>query len=80
MAQKLLHNTKAKLLLSAFLLMGVVALLSGCQDDSPVEEAAEEISEGVEDASEELDPDRTMGEKVGDAIEDAGEEIQDAAE
>jgi hypothetical protein len=42
--------------------------------------AAEEISDGFEDAGRELDPNRTTGEKVGDAIEDIGEDIQDASE
>ncbi|MGE0754036.1 MAG: hypothetical protein AB7L92_02625, partial [Alphaproteobacteria bacterium] len=41
--------------------------------------AVEDMADGVEDAAEELDPNRTTGEKVGDAIEDMGENIEDAA-
>jgi hypothetical protein len=37
-----------------------------------VENAAEEISERVEDAAEELDRNRTAAQRIGDAIEDAG--------
>lgn len=64
------------------LLIGTLFTLTGCfeDDDTPAENAAEELSEGVEDAVEELDPNRTTGEKIGDAIEDTGEEIKDASE
>ena len=53
-------------------------LLSSCKEkDSPVENAAQELSDGIENAKEELDVDRTIVDKVGDSIEDLGEEIQD---
>jgi Flp pilus assembly protein TadB len=53
--------------------------LAGCSDDSALENAVEEMGEGVEETAEALDPNRTAGEEMGDAIEDTGEEIQDAA-
>jgi hypothetical protein len=48
--------------------------------DTPLQRAGNEISEGVEDAGRALDPNPTVGERVGGAIEDTGENIQDATE
>lgn len=62
------------------ILFAAMVVLSGCDNkDSSAQNAAEEISEGIEDAGEELDRDRNFGEKAGDAIEDTGEEMQDMA-
>ena len=42
--------------------------------------AADEISEGVRDAADELNPrEKTTGEKIGGAVEDLGDDIKDAA-
>lgn len=54
--------------------------LAACDDDPPLTDAAQELSEGVEDAIESLDKDKTVGEKVGETVEDAGEKIQDVAQ
>ncbi|MBO6826493.1 MAG: hypothetical protein JJ879_09845 [Sneathiella sp.] len=55
--------------------------LAACDDnDSPLTNAAQELSEGMEDAVEALDNDKTVGEKVGETVEDAGEKIQDVAQ
>lgn len=67
-----------------FILLAVCALtfVAACDEPTPaerVENAAEDMGDGIEDATEELQ-DRSMGEKMGDAIEDTGEDIQDAAE
>jgi len=61
----------------------IFALLQQPKEPEPTTSlgrAVEEISDGVEDAGRELDPDRTTGEKIGDAVEDAGEDIQDATD
>lgn len=43
-----------------------------------VENAAEELSDGVRDAGRELTPNRTATDKIGDAVNDVGEDIKDA--
>lgn len=61
------------------LFVGAQMVNSNRQDDSSrLSRAADELSDGVENASEEL-RDRSAGEKVGDAIEDTGDAIKDAA-
>lgn len=67
-----------------FILLAIAGLTLVAACDEPttsekIENAADDLGDGIEDASEEMQ-DRSAGEKVGDAIEDAGEEIQDAAE
>lgn len=64
-------------------LLGVIvgAIMMNSRNDTPGERlgnAAEEVSDGVEDAAEELQ-DRSPAEKVGDAIEDTGDAIKDSA-
>jgi hypothetical protein len=72
--------SKKKFNLSAIaLLASSLFLVTACDDDSPLENAAQDVSRGLEDAVEELDTDRSVGEKVGDAIEDTGEKVQDLA-
>jgi hypothetical protein len=73
-----------------YVILGVVAVLAvvaviyviNPRSDvgSRMDMAAEELSDGVEDAGRELDPDRTPGEKIGDAIDDVGEGIEDATD
>ena len=41
------------------------------------ERAMEELGDGIDNAADELDHDRTAGEKFGDAIEDMGDDIKD---
>lgn len=81
----LVTKQEMKAIIMASLLIGAVFSLTACfEEDKTVGErldnAAESVSDGVEDAAEELDPNRTTGEKIGDAVEDAGQDIQDAAE
>lgn len=62
------HGTKkaARILSTLFALLfalGGSAMLTGCEDQGPLEEAGEEIDDAVDDA--------------GDAIEDAGDDIDD---
>jgi len=52
------------------LLTGSVVSLSGCEKDSSLENAAEEVEEKAEDA----------GEAVGDAVEEAGDAVEDATD
>ncbi len=70
-----------------YILMGIVAVVvvialvnMNNEPSTQLGRATEELSEGVEDAGRELDPNRSAGERVGDAIEDMGENIQDATE
>lgn len=77
---------------NSYLGMAIIAIIAGIvifallqqpkeqESTTAVGRAVDEISDGVEDAGRELDPNRTTGEKIGDAVEDAGEEIQDATD
>jgi len=62
--------------------MALMLVLTGCDDPTPAEKAenaADEVADGFEDASETLQ-DRSPAEKVEDAIEDTGDEIEEATE
>lgn len=54
--------------------LGGGAVLTGCEDQGPAEEAGEEIDEAVEDAEEELDE---AAEEAGDAVEEAADEVEE---
>lgn len=76
-------NKSRSLMNLLFVLLAVVALtlVAACDEPTPaerVENAADELGDGAENAAEEMQ-DRSAGEKMGDAVEDAGEEVQDAA-
>ncbi|MCH2546926.1 MAG: hypothetical protein MK052_04860 [Alphaproteobacteria bacterium] len=79
-----LENTQRRSFINIlFVLLAVFALtfVAACDDPTPaerVEDAADEVGDGVEEAVEDMQ-DRSPAEKMGDAIEDTGEEIQDAA-
>lgn len=82
--QHVANLNKTRLLNLLFVLLSVFALtfVTACKEPTPaekVENAADEFTDGVEDAYDELRG-RSTGEKIGDAIEDAGEEIQEWAE
>lgn len=71
------------LVILVVIVLGVLALSMGGREETigdRIGNAANEITEGVEEAGEELDPDRTLGEEFGDAVEDTGERMQDVAE
>ena len=75
----MLSNMKKSSLSAVALLASSLFLVTACDDDTPLENAAQDVSRGLEDAVEELDTNRSIGEKVGDAVEDTGEKIQDLA-
>jgi len=75
-----LKSKRSKSLVAVTALVSSLFLVAACDDDSAIVDAAQELSDGAEDAAEKLDPNRTLGEKVGDTIEDAGEKIQDVAD
>ncbi len=64
------------------LMVGALLTLTGCfeDNDTPLENAAEDVSEGFEDAADELDGEDSVGENIGEAVEDAGDEIQDMSQ
>lgn len=70
-------------LLFVFAAVAALTLVSACKEEptagEKMENAADEVTDGVEDATEELQ-DRSAMEKMGDAVEDTGEEIQENAE
>lgn len=79
------ETTVKSLFIKPLLVASTIGLLAltACGDEPTAEEkvenAAEEMSQGVENAAEELQ-DRSAGEEVGDAVEDTGQAIEDAAE
>lgn len=54
--------------------LGGGAVLTGCEEQGPAEEAGEEIDEAVEDAGEEIDE---AAEEAGDAVEEAADEVEE---
>ena len=76
------RNTYLGFAVIAAIIAVIIFVLMQPREDSSTKlgRAADEISEGIEDAGRELDPNRTTGEKIGDAVEDLGEDIQDASE
>ena len=85
-----MHTIKAMNLTRTFLsllcmMLAVcsLSLVSACDQHETtgekMENAADDLGEGMEDAAEDMQ-DRSTAEKVGDAIEDAGDDIEDAAE
>lgn len=74
----------SRLMNLVFALVAIFGLTFVAACDEPtagekVENAADEMGDGIEEAAEEFDGDRTMGEEMGDSIEDAGEELQERA-
>ncbi len=71
------------LIWGAVLLIAILVLIYAAQrenHESRMERAGAELSEGVNDAVDELDGDRNIGERAGEAVEDAGRKIEDAAD
>lgn len=54
--------------------LGGGAVLTGCEDQGPAEEAGEEIDDAVEEAGEKIDE---AAEEAGDAVEEAAEEVEE---
>lgn len=54
--------------LSALALLGTTLLFTGCADDDPIEDAAEDTGDALENAAENTE----------DAAEDAADEVRDA--
>lgn len=82
---QLIQNlNKVRFMNLLFAAMAIFALTFVAACDEPttgekIENAADDLGDGVEDAAEEMQ-DRSTGEKIGDAIEDTGEEMQEMAE
>lgn len=77
-----LNKSRLMNLLFVLLAVSALAFVTACEEPTTgekIENAADDFTDGVEDAAEELQ-DRSAGEKAGDAVEDAGEEIQEWAE
>lgn len=71
------NNRSPKITSALFALLfalGGAAVLSGCEDQGPAEEAGEEIDEAVEDAGDEIDD---AAEEAGDAVQEAAEEVEE---
>lgn len=80
------QSTRLQPLMNLLFVLAAAAMLtlvSACKEEPTaterVENAADEMTDGVEDAAEEMQ-DRSATEKMGDAVEDAGEEIKENAE
>ncbi|HKL53239.1 MAG TPA: hypothetical protein VJ902_04720 [Wenzhouxiangellaceae bacterium] len=72
-----MKNRSPKITSALFALLfalGGGAVLTGCEQQGPAEEAGEEIDEAVEDAGEEIDE---AAEEAGDAVEDAADEVEE---
>ncbi|HKL50460.1 MAG TPA: hypothetical protein VJ908_04775 [Wenzhouxiangellaceae bacterium] len=54
--------------------LGGGAVLTGCEDQGPAEEAGEEIDEAAAEAEDEIDE---AAEEAGDAVEEAADEIEE---
>lgn len=80
----ILTKEDVKHIVVASLIVGAIFSLTACfEEDTPaqkVENATEDVSQGAEEAVEELDPNRSTGEKIGDAVEETGADIEEAAE
>lgn len=77
-----MHKSRLMNMIFAVLAVFSLTFVAACDEPTTgekVENAADDFSDGVEDAVEELQ-DRSAAEKMGDAIEDAGEEINESAE
>lgn len=71
-----------------YLIYGLLILLSATltaalmannePKETRLERAMEELGDGMQNAADEFDTDRSTGEKFGDAVEDLGDDIKDA--
>ncbi len=80
------NNTGASNSYVVIAIVAIVAIIGAMfiarHEDKPstkLGRAVEDLGEGVEDAADEMKPNRTPVEKVGDAIEDVGDDIKDSA-
>ncbi len=84
MANKVSNYLKNNyIIVIVILLVAVIFIYESDRRNEPserVERAVEDFSDGVEDAADELKPNRSLGEKVGDKIEDIGDDIKDSAD
>jgi uncharacterized protein YpmS len=78
------NNNTHFVMLAIIALFVVVALIFLMQPrDEPSTQlgrAVDEMTDGMEDAADELDPNRTTGERIDETLEDAGESIKDGVE
>lgn len=77
-------NSKAGyflLIVIAVLAIVILAIMMNeDREENRLSNAVEEINEGLEDAADEMDGNRSIGERMGDNIEEMGEDIQDATQ
>lgn len=75
-----IHRFTKESIMKHFSLTLILALsplyLSGCEDDTPIEEAAESVSEAVDPST----PLEEAGEAVDEAAEETSEAIEEATE
>ncbi|HMB38381.1 MAG TPA: hypothetical protein VKO85_04815 [Wenzhouxiangellaceae bacterium] len=72
-----IKNRSPKMTSALFALLfalGGGAVLTGCEQQGPAEEAGEEVDEAVEEAEEEIDE---AAEEAGDAVEEAADEVEE---
>lgn len=71
------------ILLVVVVVLGLLLVLNW-NSDKPfwkrVDNATEELGDGIKDAGRELEPNRTPGEKIGDAVKDLGDDIKDSTD
>lgn len=81
MANPNTNNSYIVLIVVAIVAVVAMAYLIRPQEESSTAlgRAVEEISEGMHDAANELDGNRTPGEKLGEAVEDVGRDIKDGS-
>ena len=60
------------LLIIAIVSLNSVAFITGCDNDSDLEDAAEETGDSIQDAAEET------GDTIGEGAEEVGDEVDDA--
>ncbi len=77
----MVDNNNKNLIIIILVVVAVVAIAvaidSNEKPSSKLGKAVDEVAEGIDDAADELNPERrTTGEKIGDAVEDMGNDIK----
>jgi hypothetical protein len=75
-------NTNNFFVIAVIAVIAIVALVLFMQPRNEtvgnrVGNAAQEVGEGIDDAADELTPNRTLRDRMGDGVEDVGESIKD---
>lgn len=64
---------KFKIILLAFCLMSMLAIVTGCQDEGPAEKAGKKVDQMIEKSG---DMAKDLGNKVEEGVEDAKESME----